>query len=281
MSPEPVRPLPPPEPAAFPFAPVDPGTLEAACKGFSMLARYHRLTVRGLDRIPHGPAIFVGNHNGGLSPIDGLFLIHYYRKLGFDEPIYTLAHDILFRIPKIARVLNSIGILPASRETARAVLEAGHKLLVFPGGDIENLRPFSQRRRVVLGGRRGFARLALREGVPIIPVVNAGGHETLVVLAQGRRLAKAIGADRFARVHSLPLIFALPWGFLFGPMAALPYLPLPAKVTVQVGQPIEPAAWEDMGHPDTLADELYLQVEQTMQYMLSELYSERLLPVLG
>ena len=160
-------------------------------------------------------------------------------------------------------------------------LSAGHKLLVFPGGDIENLRPFTQRQRVVLGGRRGFARLALQHGAPIIPVVSAGGHETLVVLSQGRRLAKAIGADRLARVHSLPLIFALPWGLLFGPMAALPYLPLPAKITVQIGHPIEPAAWESMDAPDELADELYLQVEQTMQYMLSELYQERLLPVVG
>jgi hypothetical protein len=36
-----------------------------------------------------------------------------------------------------------------------------------------------------------------------------------------------------------------------------------------------------MNAPDELADELYLQVEQTMQYMLSELYQERLLPVVG
>ncbi|MCA9634933.1 MAG: hypothetical protein KC420_02755 [Myxococcales bacterium] len=188
---------------------------------------------------------------------------------------------MLFRIPRIAEILNSIGIVPAARGTARAVLAAGHKLLVFPGGDIENLRPFSQRHRVILGGRQGFARLALQEGVPIIPVVGAGNHETLFVISQGRRLAKAIGADRIARVHSLPLIFALPWGFLFGPMAALPYLPLPSKVTVQIGHPIEPAAWEDMDEPDHLADELYLQVEETMQYMLTELYGERLLPVLG
>jgi 1-acyl-sn-glycerol-3-phosphate acyltransferase len=239
------------------------------------------LEVRGLERIPRGPAIFVGNHNGGLNPVDGLFLVHYYRRVGYDRPIYILAHDILFRVPRIAEILTSVGIVPARRETARAVLEAGHKLLVFPGGDIENLRPFTQRQRVVLGGRRGFARLALQHGAPIIPVVSAGGHETLVVLSQGRRLAKAIGADRLARVHSLPLIFALPWGLLFGPMAALPYLPLPAKITVQIGHPIEPAAWESMNAPDELADELYLQVEQTMQYMLSELYQERLLPVVG
>ncbi|MEZ4449394.1 MAG: lysophospholipid acyltransferase family protein [Nannocystaceae bacterium] len=265
----------------FPFAPVDPATLRAAAAGFDVLARYHRLEVRGLERIPKGPAIFVGNHNGGFNPVDGLFLVHYYRRFGYDEAIYILAHDILFRVPRMAELLHSVGIIPAHRESARAVLEAGHKLLVFPGGDIENMRPFSQRRRVVLGGRQGFARLALQTGVPILPVVSAGSHETLVVLSQGRRLARAIGADRLARIHSLPLIFALPWGLLFGPMAALPYLPLPSKVTVQIGHTIEPAAWESMAEPAPLADQLYLQVEQVMQYMLSELYEERTLPVLG
>jgi len=250
-------------------------------RGFDLLARYHRLEVRGLERIPRGPALLVGNHNGGLNPVDGLFLVHYYRRFGYDRPIYILAHDMLFRVPSVARTLESIGIVPAHRDTAQRVLEAGEKVLVFPGGDIENLRPFSDRRRVVLGGRQGFCRLALRTGVPIIPVVGAGNHEILVVLSQGRRLARAIGADRLARVHSLPLIFALPWGLLFGPMAALPYLPLPAKITVQLGHPIEPAAWEGMDHPAELADQLYLEVEQTMQYMLDELYGQRLLPVFG
>lgn len=237
--------------------------------------------MRGLERVPEGPALFVGNHNGGLNPVDGLFLIHYYRRFGYERPIYILAHDLLFRAPRVARALESVGIVPARRDSAAALLEAGHKVLVFPGGDIENLRPYSARRKVVLGGRHGFARLALRTGVPIVPVVSAGSHEILVVLSQGRRLARLIGADRLARVHSIPLIFALPWGLLFGPMAALPYLPLPAKITVQIGHPIEAAAWEDMDAPDALADELYALTEQVMQYMLTELYQERLLPIVG
>lgn len=264
-----------------PWAPIDPDTLRSAVRTFDLLARYHRLEVRGLERVPEGPALFVGNHNGGLNPVDGLFLIHYYRRFGYDKPIYVLAHDILFSVPRIARVLGSVGIVPAHRDSARALLEAGHKVLVFPGGDIENLRPFTARRRVVLGGRQGFARLALKTGVPIVPVVGAGNHEILVVLSQGRRLARLIGADRLARVHSIPLIFALPWGLLFGPMAALPYLPLPAKITVQIGHPIEAAAWEDMSDPEALADQLYVQTEQVMQYMLTELYQERLLPIIG
>ena len=35
-----------------------------------------------------------------------------------------------------AEVLRSVGIVPASRDTAHQVLEQGHKLLVFPGGAV-------------------------------------------------------------------------------------------------------------------------------------------------
>ncbi len=218
--------------------------------------------------------MLVGNHNGGLNPVDGLFLVHYYRTLGYDRPVYILAHDLLFKHPRMAAILRSVGIIPAQRGAARRVLEQGHKLLVFPGGDHDTLRPFRDRRKIVLAGRKGFARLATEQGVPIVPVVSAGAHETLIVLRQGRRLAELLRLPRLARVHSLPLVLAAPWGLLAGPTCALPYLPLPAKITVQVGTPIGTRRWGEV-------KPLYDRVESTMQGMLDALYDERSLPVLG
>jgi 1-acyl-sn-glycerol-3-phosphate acyltransferase len=251
-----------------------PKALAAAVRGFDFLARYHRLDVRGLEHVPEGPAVLVGNHNGGLNPVDGLFLVHYYRQRGYDEPVYILAHDILFKHPRVADVLRSVGIVPARRETAQRVLEAGHKLLVFPGGDLETLRPYRDRAKVVLAGRTGFAKLALDHDVPIIPVVSAGAHETLIVLSQGRRIAEALRLPKWARLHSLPIMLAAPWGLLAGPTCVLPYLPLPAKITVQVGAGIEARA-------STTIDTMYRRVEGTMQDMLDELYAERVLPIIG
>ncbi|MCA9690830.1 MAG: acyltransferase family protein [Myxococcales bacterium] len=263
------------------ITPVNADALKAATRGFAPLARYHRLDVRGLDAIPDGPALLVGNHNGGLNPVDGLWLIHYYRRFGYDRPIYILAHDILFKQPRIAEIIRSVGIIPAHPGNARRVLEAGHKLLVFPGGDIENLRPFRQRHKIVLAGRKGFARLSLRTGAPIVPIVNAGAHETLLVLSQGRRLAHRLGLHRWARIHSLPVLLAFPWGILAGPACALPYLPLPAKVTVQIGEPIAAEPVRAVDSPMSLVDHVYGRVEATMQGILDMLYAERSLPVIG
>lgn len=255
-------------------------SLESAVAGFAKLAWYHRLEVRGLERIPRGPALLVGNHNGGLNPVDGLFLVHYYRTCGYDRPIYILAHDILFRIKRMGEMLERVGIIPARKGQAAELLAAGHKVLVFPGGDIESMRPFSQRGQIVLGNRQGFARMALATGAPIVPVVSAGAHETLLVLSQGQRMARRMRLSKWARLNSLPLLIAAPWGLLWGPTCALPYIPLPAKITVQIGEPIDTAGCDEPGL-DARTPDLYGQVEQTMQAMLDQLYSERLFPILG
>jgi 1-acyl-sn-glycerol-3-phosphate acyltransferase len=260
---------------------VSPATLEAACNAFAMLARYHRLEVRGLERIPEGPALLVGNHNGGVNPVDALFLVEYYRQRGYQQPVYVLAHDVLFRIPALKRAIESVGGVPAHPAHGRRLLEAGHKLLVFPGGDVENLRPFSERKSVVLAGRKGFVRLAIAAGVPIVPVIGAGSHETLMVLTQGRRLAARIPLAKRLRVNSCPVILAPPWGILAGPACALPYLPLPAKVTVQIGHPFSTDPLPSDGDLEGASARLYERTRRIMQGMLDDLYAERRLPVFG
>lgn len=256
--------------------------LEAAVAGFDLLAKYHRCEVRGIEKIPDGPALLVANHNGGLNPVDGMFLVEYYRRRGYDRPVYVLAHDILFRVKKVAQVLESVGIIRARRGQAESLLAQGHKVLVFPGGDVENMRAFSDRRRIILAQRQGFARLALRAGVPIVPVVSAGSHETMVVLTRGHRLARLLRLQKWARLSSLPVVLAAPWGVMFGPTCALPYLPLPSKVTFQIGDPM-PLIDRPCSDPEAnmRAPAVYERVEGVMQGILDSLYDERLLPVFG
>lgn len=257
---------------------VDPASLASALEWFAPLARYHRLEVEGIEQIPRGAALFVANHSGGLNPVDALFLFRYYEQRGVDDPIFVLGHDLLFGMPRFAEVLHSIGALRASREEAEAVLQAGHKLLVFPGGDLDNMRAFRQRREVVFGGRCGFVKLARAGNAPIIPVVSAGTHETFVVLSQGRRLAKMMGLPRRLRVNSCPIALAAPWGVVWGPGILLPYLPLPSKVTVRVGRPM---SLRD-GCFDGLDERGVAEhIRGTMQETLEALYAQRRFPVLG
>lgn len=262
-----------------PLPTVNPEVLRRAVDLFAPLCRYHRLEVRGFDRLPEGPALLVGNHNAGLNPADGLFLVHYYRRYGFNAPIYCLGHDALFSVPGLSSRLADVGVVRARRRDAARLLEAGHKVLVFPGGDIENLRPFRDRKRVNLAGRTGFVRLARRTGVPIVPVVSAGGHENLVVLTQGKQLARRIGMDRF-KIHSFPVLLAMPWGLVWGPKLLLPYFPLPSKIAVEIGEPIA-SAEPDARTPAAERMAVYARVHERMQTLLDGLYAERRWPVFG
>jgi 1-acyl-sn-glycerol-3-phosphate acyltransferase len=129
---------------------------------------------------------------------------------------------------------------------------------------------------VNFNGRRGFVRLALEHGVPIVPVVSIGGQETALFLGRGEGIAKALQLDRLFRLKVLPISIALPWGLNVGDM--LGHVPLPAKITVEVLPAID--LREQFG-PDPDVDEVYDHVTTTMQETLDALAAERRLPIIG
>ncbi len=253
----------------------EPAAIRAMVTLLEPAVRYHRYRLEGLDRLPEGPALLVGNHSGGGAPVDLLILHSWYKRRGSDDPLHVLAHDFFFDRMGLEGHLNKLGVLRASRATAIAALEAGRKVLVFPGTDYDALRPFRARREVRLAGHKGFAKLAVRAGVPVVPVANVGGHEGFVVLRQGLRAARALRIPKLLRWHSFPLVLCLPWGLAVGPMAYLPYVPLPTKIAVEIGAPIHPSGGEDA------VDRLYARTEQALQALVRAGYARRGLPVLG
>jgi 1-acyl-sn-glycerol-3-phosphate acyltransferase len=234
---------------------------------------YFRAEVRGLENIPQGPALLVGNHSGGTMIVDTfLFTFAFYNHFGPDRRFHQLAHDIAARIPGLRR----FGTLVASHENAQRAFGAGAPVLVYPGGDVETFRPSWHSSQVEFAGRKGFVRLALDEDVPIVPVVSIGGQETALFLTRAQRLARALRLDRLARLKVLPISIGPPFGVN---VLDLPgRLPLPAKITIEVLPPID--LRERFGpHPD--ADEVYEHVTSVMQDALDRLADERTLPVLG
>jgi 1-acyl-sn-glycerol-3-phosphate acyltransferase len=238
---------------------------------------WFRGEVRGLERIPEDkPVLLVGNHSGGnLTPDTIVFTLAFNTYFGVERPFYQLAHSLVLASP-YGQFLRRFGTVAASHENARKALDAGAAVLVYPGGDWEVHRPSWQANRVDFHGRKGFVKLALDAGVPIVPVVSVGGQETAVFLSHGQRLSRALGLDRLFRLKVLPISLALPWVINVGDF--LGHLPLPAKITVQVLDPID--VKKSFGrNPDH--DEVYEQVTGLMQDTLSSMAAERRLPVLG
>ena len=181
--------------------------------------------------------LLVGNHSGGnLTPDTIVFTVAFCTYFGVERPFYQLAHNLVLASP-VGPILRRYGTVSASHEHAREALEAGAAVLVYPGGDWEVHRPSWERNKVDFAGRKGFIRLARDAGVPIVPVVSVGGQETALFLSNGNWLAKLLGVDRTLRLKVLPISIALPWGLNVGDF--LSHLPLPAKITVEVLEPID------------------------------------------
>ena len=256
----------------------DPDYIRDQLPGLWLLASvYFRAQVRHLERIPAtGPVLLVGNHSGGnMTPDTLVFTLAFSAYFGVERRFHQLAHNLVLLAPGLG-VLRKFGTIAASPENAHQVLSSGAVLLVYPGGDIEVHRPSSDRFKVDFGGRKGFLQLALDENVPLVPVVSVGGQETALFLSRGEWLAKFLGLDRLARLKVLPISLALPWGVNVGDFFG--HIPLPAKITVDVLEPIDLRA-EFGEHPDL--DVAYKDVVGRMQAALDDLAAERRLPVIG
>jgi 1-acyl-sn-glycerol-3-phosphate acyltransferase len=239
------------------------------------LTPYFRGEVSGVERVPEGAGLYVGNHNaGGWTPDSFIFGSALFHAHGMDSIPYALGHEKAIQLPFVRDLFIPLGAVRASHENAHRLFEAGKKVLVYPGGDYDSMRSFRDRNQIVFGGRKGYAKLAIREGVPIIPVVAAGAQSTWIVLDDGQWLAKAIRADKWLRVKVWPITLCLPWGITVGPL--IPYIPFPSKILIEI---LDPIRFERSGE-EAAADEAYVaacdeEVRRAMQDALTRLAAKR------
>lgn len=256
----------------------DPGFIRAMLPRMWLLtAVYHRAEVSGFDRVPDEPVLFVGNHSGGANvPDTFIFLLAYNTYFTVDgRPLYSLGHDLVTKVPLVGTLARKMGIVTAGHGAAAEIFRADASCLVYPGGDVEALRAWRDRNKIIFDGRQGFLRLAHQAGVKIVPVVSTGGQDTFFVYNDGRKWAKRLRFDKYLRVKSLPLSSSFPWLLTPGD---LPHVPLPAKIRIEVLDPIDlNARFGD--DPDW--DAAYDYVTSVMQAGLSSLAAKTMFPVLG
>ena len=258
--------------------PRDPDFVRRLVTPVARCVRYFSPEVRGIDNLPaSGPVLVVGNHSCLFyMPDTWIVALAITDRRGADAPAYALVYDLLLGLPMVGSVLRRLGGVPANGSEAERVLAEGALVLVYPGGDMEACRPWTERNRVVFSGHSGFIRLALRTGVPVVPVVSYGSHHAVVILSRGQRLARALGLNKL-RIKVFPIVLGP-----FGVSSILtPPLPMPAAVTVEFMAPID---WSAMG-PAAADDEAvvgacYEQITTAMQATLDRLHGEQPHPVL-
>lgn len=238
---------------------------------------YFTPTVSGLENLPaSGPALVIGNHSSIYWAPEVWITFMSMMERRPDEPSFGVAHEILLRAPLLGDSLRDFGVIAASQEAASAGLKDGGAVMVYPGGDWEACRPWTDRGKIDFAGRKGFIRLAMKLGVPVIPAVANGGHDSIFVLSRGERTAKLLQLDKLVRAKVFPYTVGLP----FGVAPILPQIPLPAHVSVSFLPALD---WStEVGDPEdtALVDAAYEQTVDTMQAELDRLRAETPNPVL-
>ncbi len=131
---------------------------------------YLRMQRVGREHLPKsGPLLLASNHRSFLDP----FVIGTLVR----RPVYYFAKRELFEKRWQAWILNALGAFPVDRgagdraalDTARAILERGDCVVLFPEGT-------RIRTDWLSAPRRGVGRLALETGAPVVPIAVIGSE---------------------------------------------------------------------------------------------------------
>jgi 1-acyl-sn-glycerol-3-phosphate acyltransferase len=192
---------------------------------------YWRIELSGQRHLPaSGPAILIANHSGAL-PFDGA-MICTALDAAAGIVVRYLYDRFVASVPLVDAFYRKTGGAVATRENMRALLEAGHHVLVFPEGVPGVAKPFDQRYQL-RPFSSGFARLAAETGAPVVPLAVLGAEEIYPIVARAESLGRSLG---------MPYVPITPFFPLLG---VLGVLPLPTKWFIRVGRPMTIAPIDD------------------------------------
>lgn len=190
-------------------------------------SKWFRAEWEGLDKIPtDGGALLVANHAGAI-PSDAPAIMHGIET-ELERPVYGLADFFFRKVPIVGTMWSRVGGVAAHPDNAYRLLRQQKQLvLVFPEGTKGTSKHVRERYQLARFGRGGFVEIAMRAGVPVIPIAVVGAEESMPIVAR---------LPQVARVTGVPYVPITANMLTLGPLGLLGYFP--AKFKLKVLDPV-------------------------------------------
>src|SRR3954468_9584634 len=227
------------------------------------LARVTQPKVYGIDNLPDGGSLLVGNHTiYGLLDLPFLMAEIWKRRRLTVRGLGEHAH---YRIPLWRDLLKTGGVVRGTRDNVRALMRERENVLVFPGGAREVNKRRGEKYRLIWKERIGFARLAIEQGYPIVPFAAVGAEEMVDVVLDNENPLYGQVAKLVEGVTGWPMLPAVRG-------VGLTPLPRPERLYFWFGEPIDTTRFggQDEVGARTLRDEGRAEVEGGMEFLLEE-----------
>ena len=184
---------------------------------------WFRAEWEGFEHLPkEGGALLIANHAGAI-PADAPVIMHGIET-DLGRPVYGLAEYLFRALPVVGTLWSRGGGVTANPDNAYRLLhDEGQLVLVFPEGTKGTGKHYRDRYQLRRFGRGGFVEIAMRAGVPIVPIAVVGNEESMPILWKSNRLAKLIGLPYFPVTANQ---------LLLGPLGLVTYLPAKFKLRV-------------------------------------------------
>jgi len=248
---------------------------------YPLFKKYYRARFKGIGNIPDTAFLGVGNHLGVHFIPESYLWLGRYHTLRNKPPMNVLVHHVFHKLASFFKLPeDQLGIIEANPKNAIEALKKGNAVTVYPGGDRENTKPFKDRNKIDFFNHYGYIQLAIRAGVPILPIVGVGGGETEFTLSSGKKFAEESGFTKMFNLHSWPVYWSFPFGWHIGHGPHIS-IPLPSQITMSILPAIslEQYTLEDAENREILK-EINDQIQAIMQKELDKLAKHRI-PIIG
>jgi 1-acyl-sn-glycerol-3-phosphate acyltransferase len=209
------------------------------------MRKYFRLEVEGAENIPKKGGVIIAPNHSGFAGFDAVLLAHIIQKEARRVP-RIMTHYFWFLTETTAVPANKLGFTEATYENGVQSLKTKHAIVLFPEGENGNFKPTTQKYQLK-EFKRGFVRMALETGSPIVPTLVIGAEETNINL-------KELKFTKFLKGVVIPL--------------PLNVIPLPARWKIKFLEPIKLPYPPEAATDTELVHEICFEIQEVMQEAL-------------